>query len=70
MLLEHKRYLSFGHGCTRHHMFVEQERNYGVGTDALVAVCSWNTNGIVVGAWNGIYALVAVCSWNKNVFTV
>ena len=30
---------------------VEHERNYGLGMDALRAVCSWNTNGIMVWAW-------------------
>ena len=27
------------------------ERNYGLGMDALITVCSWNTNGIMVSAW-------------------
>ena len=51
-------------------MLLKHESYYGLSMNALVTVCSWNTNGIMVGAWNGIYALVAVCSWNKNVFTV
>ena len=32
-------------------MIFEHERNYGSGMDALVSVCSWNTNGIMVRAW-------------------
>ena len=32
-------------------MLLEQERNYGLGMDALVTACSWNTNGIMVWAW-------------------
>ena len=38
--------LWFGHGCSGHRMLLEHERNYGLGMDALVSVCSWNTNGI------------------------
>ena len=40
--------LWFGHGCSGHRMRLEHERNYGLGMDALVTVCSWNTNGIMV----------------------
>ena len=58
-------------------MLLEHERNYGFGMDALVTVCSWNTNGIMVRAWMlcngmllehernyglGLDALVPVCS--------
>ena len=32
-------------------MLREHERNCGLGMDALVTVCSWNTNGIMVWAW-------------------
>ena len=32
-------------------MLLEQERDYGLGMDALVSACSWNTNGIMVWAW-------------------
>ena len=32
-------------------MLLERERNYGLGMDALVIVCSWNANGIMVWAW-------------------
>ena len=41
----------FGHGCSGHHMPLEHERNYGLGLEALVTVCSWNTNGILVWTW-------------------
>ena len=43
--------LWFGHGCSGQRMLLEHERNYGLGMDALVSVCSWNTNGIMVWAW-------------------
>ena len=32
-------------------MLWEHERDYGLGMDALVSVCSWNTNEIMVWAW-------------------
>ena len=41
----------FGHGCSDQRMLLEHERNYGLGMDALITVCSWNTNGIMVWAW-------------------
>ena len=41
----------FGHGCSRHRMLLEYERNYCLGMDAPVSVCAWNTNGIIVWAW-------------------
>ena len=50
------------HGCAGHRMLLEQERNYGLSMDALVTVCSWNTNGIMPK----LNALVTVCSWNTN----
>ena len=43
--------LWFGHGCSGQRKLLEHERNYGLGMDALVRVCSWNTNGIMVWAW-------------------
>ena len=43
--------LWFGHGCSGLRMLLENDRNYGLGMDALVTVCSWNTNGIMVWAW-------------------
>ena len=51
--------LWFGHGCSGQRMLLEHERNYGFGVDALVSVCSWNTNGIMVWAWMlwSVYAL-------------
>ena len=62
-------------------MLLEHERNYDLGMDALVSVCSWNTNGIMIWAWMlwsadalrtrrelwfGHGCLVSVCSWNTN----
>ena len=44
----------FGHGCSGHRMLFQHERKYGLGMDALVTVCSSNTNGtigIMVWAW-------------------
>ena len=43
--------LFFGHGCSDHRMLWEHERNYALGMDALITVCSWNTNGIMFCAW-------------------
>ena len=43
--------LWFGHGCSGQRMLLEHERNYALGMDALVIVCSGNTNGIMVWAW-------------------
>ena len=42
--------LWFGHGCIGDRMLLEQERYYGLGTDALVIVCSWYTKDIMVWA--------------------
>ena len=39
------------HGCSGDRMLLEHERCYGLGMDALVSVCSWNTNVIMVWAW-------------------
>ena len=41
----------FGHGCSGHRMLLEHKRNYGLGMDALVTVCSWNTSKITVSTW-------------------
>ena len=49
MLVEHEE-LCFGHGCSGHRMLVKHERNYALGMDALVTVCSWNTNGNMLEA--------------------
>ena len=43
--------LWFGHGCTGHRVFVDHERYYGLSMDALVTVCTWTTNVIMVWAW-------------------
>ena len=43
--------LCFGPGCSGQRMLLEHERNYDLGMDALVSVCSWNTNGIMIWAW-------------------
>ena len=53
----------FGHGCSGRRMLLEHERNYGLGMDALVIECFWNTNG---NFGLGMDALDAVCSWNTN----
>ena len=73
--------LWFGHGCSGHRMLLEHERDYDLGMDALVTVCSWNTNGIMVrhgcsgqrmlleherNYGLGMDALVSGCSWNTN----
>ena len=41
----------FGHGFTCNRMLAEHERSYCLGMDALVLVCSRNTNVIMVWAW-------------------
>ena len=43
--------LWIGHGCSGHRMLLEHRHYYGLGMDALVIVCSWNTNIIMVWAW-------------------
>ena len=58
--------LWFGHGCSRHRMLWEHQRYYGLGMDALVTVCSGNTNVIMVWAWmlKSPYALAnAIMVW-------
>ena len=57
--------LGLGHGCSGERMLLEHERYYGLGMDALVSVCSWNTS--VVNNGLGMDALVSVCSWNTSV---
>ena len=63
-------------------MLLEHKRTYGLSMDALVSVCSWNTNGIMLFGHGctgsrmllehernyglGMDALVTVCSWNTN----
>ena len=66
-------------------MFVDHERYYGLGKDALVTVCSWTTNVIMVWArcaghrvlvhheryyGLGKDALGTVRSWTTNVIMV
>ena len=46
-----RRELWFEHGCSGQRMLLEHEGDYGLGMDALVSVCSWNTKGIMVWAW-------------------
>ena len=74
--------LCLGHGCSCHRMLLEHERNYALGMDALVTVCSWNTSGIMLWAWMlwspyaletnernyalGMDALVTVCSSTRT----
>ena len=50
-VLETRTALWFGHGGSGDRMLLEHERNYGLGTDAWVTLCSWNTNGIMVWVW-------------------
>ena len=47
---EHERYyaLSMDHGCFGQRMLSEHERYYGLRIDALVSVCSRNTNVIML----------------------
>ena len=49
----------FWHGCSGEPRLLGREPNYGLGMDALVTVCSLNTNEIMVWAWMlwSLYAL-------------
>ena len=49
--LQTRKELWFGHGCSGWRMLLEHERNYGLGMDALVSVCSSNPHGIMVCSW-------------------
>ena len=40
-----------GHGRSAARMLSEHERYNGLGMDALLIVCSWNTNEMMVWAW-------------------
>ena len=77
--------LWLGHGCFGQRMLSEHVHYYGLRMDALVSVCSRNTNVIMVCAWMlwSAYALgtrtllwfehgclVSVCSRNTNVIMV
>ena len=50
-------------GCSGDYMLLDTERNYGLGMDALVIACPWNTNRIMAWAW---MLRGPVCSWNTN----
>ena len=80
-----RAFLWLGNGCTCYRMFSEHERYNGLGMDALVIVCSRNTNVIMVWEWMhllshalgtrtllwfGHDALVILCSRNTNVILV
>ena len=43
--------LPCGHGCSSYRMLSKHERDYALGMDALVIVCSRNTNEIMLWAW-------------------
>ena len=43
--------LWFGHGCSGDRIALGAPRNHGLGMDALVTVCSWSMNGIMVWTW-------------------
>ena len=49
--LQTRTRLWFGHGCSSNRMHSKHERYNGLGMDALVIVCSRNTNEIMVWAW-------------------
>ena len=51
MLLEHERNYASGMDAAGPGMLLEHERNYGLSMATLVIECSWNTNGILLGAW-------------------
>ena len=63
MLLEHECCHGCGHGCPDHHMLLEHEGYHGLGMDALVTVCSWSMNFVIVWAW-------MLCSWRANIIMV
>ena len=41
----------FGHGCSGDCMVLEHARDYDFSMDAVVTVCSWNTNIVIMLAW-------------------
>ena len=61
--LETRTLLWSGHGCSAGRMLLEHERSYGLGLDALVTACSWNTNVIMV--WGLKYKAFKTC-WVMN----
>ena len=65
-----RTFLWFGHGCSGYHMLLKHEHYYGLGMDALVVVCCWNTNVVMVWAWMlwllyavGTLSSSGLCSW-------
>ena len=56
----------FGHGCYGDRKLLEHDRDSGLGMDALVTVCSWNTN-VIYGLGMNALVMVTICSWNTNV---
>ena len=50
MLLEHEGIMALASMLWESHS-LKDERNCGFSMDALVSVCSWNTNGFMVLAW-------------------
>ena len=59
-----RTFLWFGHGCSANRMPGEHGRYYGLGMDALVTVCSRNTDVTIYGL--GMAALVTACSGSMN----
>ena len=49
--LETRTLLWLGHGCSGERMLSKHERYYDLGMDALVSVCSRNTNVTMIWAW-------------------
>ena len=45
--LDTRTLLWFKHGCSVDRMLLEHEGSYGLSIDALVTVCSWNTNAVM-----------------------
>ena len=50
--------LWFGHEFSGERMLLKHERNFGLGMDAAVSACSWNTRYYGLG----MEALVSVCT--------
>ena len=57
--------LWFGHGCSGYRMLLEHERYCGLGMDALVSVCSRNTNDS-----KDAIRLVAAKTFSPNSYTL
>ena len=67
MLLEHERNYGSGHGGSHDRMLLVHERFCGLSMDAIMSICSWNTNGFQC---LGMDALMTIRSWKKNVMKV